>query len=103
MYISKMEDIQRTYNTPWPMVIITIVGSVYIVTTTIYPGISYNKRIFGSLMLFLLVTLFALVSYMFWRDNKETQDWTLAILGISVMSLFFIIFIAMDFGGIQQY
>ena len=86
-------------TTPWPSIIIGIVGAIIVIYTIIAPGVPGDRRIFGTIMMALWTAVWALILWVLWRECKKAATWWLLLIPVIIMAIFFILIIALNVGS----
>lgn len=85
---------------PWPTIIISVVGAVFVIYSAVAPNISSDRRIFGSIMLALWTIVWALILWVLWRECHRAAAWWLILVPLAVMILFFVLIIILNIGAL---
>jgi len=88
----------KTEITPWPAIIVLMVGVILIIYTAVGPNITHNNRIFGVILLLLWTLLWSLLLWIIWREYKRETTWWVLLIPMVSMILFFVLIIAMGMG-----
>lgn len=88
----------KTHRTPWPSIIISIIGGIVVIYIAIAPGISSGRRIVGIVLMFLWALVWALILWVMWKDCHHAISWWLLLIPVVIMSLFFVLIILMNLG-----
>lgn len=85
------------YNTvPWPVIITAIVSSVFLITTGVLNNNS-ERKLFGIIFFLLWGLLWCILLGVLWREKHYTEAWFLMIIPLTMLTLFFILVIVLDF------
>lgn len=95
----KMIYVENSCLAPWPSIIIGILGGIIVVYTTVAPGISGDRRVFGAVIMVLWTAVWALILWVLWKEGNKAVTWWLLLIPIIVMVTFFILIIVLDIGS----
>ena len=87
----------KSKETPWPVIIVSVVGGVLAMYTALTPHIGMTRRIYALILIISWTLLWVFLLLVPWRHGMHTQAWLLAVIAIAGLALFFIILILLDF------
>lgn len=85
--------------TPWPVIIISMVGAIFTVYTAVAPNIDSNRRVFGVVLLILWTVIWALLLWVLWRECRQSTSWWLLLIPLTAMILFLVLIIILNLGA----
>jgi hypothetical protein len=95
-------DKDNTYNNickldpPWAAIIMLIFGGILLIYTAMGGNINANVKIFGIIMILLWSLLWAFLLYLLWKDNLITSTWWMLVIGVSVLTFFFVLIVILN-------
>jgi hypothetical protein len=91
-----IEDL-KSKETPWPVIVISVVGAILAMYTALTPGIGMTRRIYALALIISWTLLWVFIILVPWRHGMHTQAWVLSVIAIAGLALFFIIIVLLDF------
>lgn len=98
-HIEVINGMCRSHMTPWPTIVVALVGAVFVIYSAMAPSISSNRRIFTAVFLALWTLAWALILLVLWRDCQAITTWCLMIVPVMLMLLFFLVIIVFNLGN----
>ena len=95
-------DKDNTYNNickldpPWAAIIMLIFGGILLIYTAMGGNINANVKIFGIIMILLWSLLWTFLLYLLWKDNLITSTWWMLVIGVSVLTFFFVLIVILN-------
>ena len=84
---------------PWPTIIISVLGAIVIIYTAVAPNVDENRRIFGVVFILLWTLIWAILLWVLWREYHRSASWWLLLVPVIAMALFFVLIIVMNVGS----
>lgn len=84
---------------PWQLIIIAMVGSGMLLYTILMAKISESRRQFSLGVIILWTLLWVVIFWSLWRRCYTTVIWWLLLFSLSIITLFFVIIVALDLGS----
>jgi hypothetical protein len=81
---------------PWAAIIMLIFGGILLIYTAMGSNINTNVKIFGIIMVLLWSLLWSILLYLLWKDNFVTSTWWMLVIGVSVLTFFFVLIIILN-------
>jgi len=94
--IKKERALLDKHGPPWPIILLMVLGSFYILYAGLIPNIETNRRIFSIVFIALWVGLWSLLLWIVWRNGHYTQAWCLFAIPVILITLFFVLVIAIN-------
>ncbi len=91
-------DFLTATGAPWPTIIIAMVGIGLLIYTSVGFGIPTDRRIFGIVMIILWTLLWCILLWILWKEGNWPAAWWMAVIGVAVLVLFFVVVIALNLG-----
>lgn len=89
-------DVTPGNHTPWPSIIVILVGILLVLYTAIGSKINTYRKLFGIVMLLIWTIVWAFILFMLWKDCHHAASWWLLFIPISGMTIFFVLIILMN-------
>ena len=86
-------------ESPWPTIIISVLGAIIIIYTAVAPNVDNNRRIFGIVLIALWTAIWALILWVLWRECHRSASWWLLLIPVILMAIFFILIIILNVGS----
>jgi len=85
--------------TPWPTIIISILGAIVVIYSAIAPNVNESRRVFSIVLMILWTLIWALILWVLWRECHRAASWWLLLVPITIIVIFFIVIVVLNMGS----
>jgi hypothetical protein len=93
------KNIRPPVGSPWPMIIMFLVGMGFLLYTILVARISNSRRQFSIGVIVLWTLLWTLIFWAMWRQRYTTATWWFLLIAVSVLLFFFVVMVTLDLGA----
>lgn len=95
----KYDSSSESIPTPWPSIIVLIIGMCMVIYIGVAPGINPNRIALGITLILLWSILWALILWVMWKKKNYFCAWLLMVIPLILMLTFFLVVIIFDIGS----